>query len=347
MGIAALPQATVKALGSTQSIVNSTSVVKELIENALDANARSISVEISSNTLDVIQVKDNGHGIPPADRHLVAARYCTSKITNEQDLERVGSLSLGFRGEALSHIAEMSSELALTTRVDGEGAGSHLTFSRDGKLEKEQRKSHAVGTTVRVTKFLEHHPVRKQQILKAPRKIIDGILLLLHRFAFARPHIRFAFSVLKSNAAQDRWIYAPATEVTLTSTALKVVGQTAVSQCQFEQVYRSGVRIEALLPQPNADIMKLKRKGEYVILDGRPLAPNRGFGKRLLKEVKDHSGWKQLKNESAESTFICLVLYFDGTTYDATIEPSKDDVLIADLDSVLGLLRKLLDKVYP
>ena len=80
MGIQALPHAAVRAIGANQALTDPAAVVKELIDNALDARATSIAIDIHINTLDVIQVKDNGHGIPPQDRPLVARRYCTSKI---------------------------------------------------------------------------------------------------------------------------------------------------------------------------------------------------------------------------------------------------------------------------
>jgi DNA topoisomerase VI subunit B len=97
-----------------------------LIDNALDARATSIAVEIYANTVDSIQVRDNGHGIPPQDRPLVARRYCTSKLTNAEDLASIGGSSLGFRGEALASAAEMSGGMTVTTRVEGEQVATAL-----------------------------------------------------------------------------------------------------------------------------------------------------------------------------------------------------------------------------
>jgi DNA mismatch repair ATPase MutL len=136
MPIAPLPDFTVRAIGSSLVLNDACSVVKELVDNALDANAASIFVEISLNTLDVIQVKDNGHGIGVEDRQLVCKRGCTSKIRTMEDLEKLGGSSLGFRGEALASVAELSEAVALTTRVDGEIVGTALKFGRDGTLQK-------------------------------------------------------------------------------------------------------------------------------------------------------------------------------------------------------------------
>ena len=97
MGIHALPIDTIRTLGASQVLNDATSVAKELLDNAFDAHATSIAVEISSNTLDSIQVRDNGHGIPAVDRNLVARPHCTSKISDEADLRVIGGSSLGFR----------------------------------------------------------------------------------------------------------------------------------------------------------------------------------------------------------------------------------------------------------
>ena len=135
-GIAALPLITARQIGSGQILVDPSSLVKELIDNALDARAKSIFVDITANTIDSIQVKDDGHGIPNEDRALVCRRYCTSKIRDLHDLKEVGGKWLGFRGEALSSMAEMSGTLAVTTRVEGEPVAVKLKYNRDGELAR-------------------------------------------------------------------------------------------------------------------------------------------------------------------------------------------------------------------
>jgi DNA mismatch repair protein MutL len=133
-GIAALPPTTARQISSGQVLVDPSSAVKELIENALDARAKSIFVHITANTIDSIQVKDDGHGIPAEDRALVCRQYCTSKIRDFHDLKEVGGRWLGFRGEALSSMAEMSGTLSITTRVEGEPVAVRLKYGRDGEL---------------------------------------------------------------------------------------------------------------------------------------------------------------------------------------------------------------------
>jgi DNA mismatch repair protein MutL len=133
-GIKPLPPTTVRQLGSSQVIVDPSSVVKELIDNALDARATAIFVDIATNTLSSIQVKDNGHGIPAEDRSLVCRRYCTSKIRDFHDLKEVGGKWLGFRGEAMASMAEVSGTVEVVTRVEGEPVAVLLKYAQNGDL---------------------------------------------------------------------------------------------------------------------------------------------------------------------------------------------------------------------
>jgi DNA mismatch repair ATPase MutL len=132
--IVALSPATARQIGSGQVLLDSSSAVKELIDNALDARAKSVFVEITVNTIDTIQVKDDGHGIPAEDRTLLCRQYCTSKIRDFHDIKKVGGRWLGFRGEALSSMAEMSGIISVTTRVEGEPVAVRLRYGRDGEL---------------------------------------------------------------------------------------------------------------------------------------------------------------------------------------------------------------------
>lgn len=132
MPITALPPTTIRAIGATSVISDPCSVVKELVDNALDASATSIFVDISANTVDLIQVKDNGHGIPSSDHSVVCKRAYTSKIETVEDLREVGAKHLGFRGEALASMVEVSGGVTVSTRVNSELVGSSIKYGKDG-----------------------------------------------------------------------------------------------------------------------------------------------------------------------------------------------------------------------
>lgn len=136
MPIEALPQATIRAIGSSSVISDPCSVVKELLDNALDASASSLVVELSTNTVDVIQVKDNGVGISADDYSGVCQHACTSKIQTIEDLQNIGGSSFGFRGEALASVAELSGGITITTRTSVDVIGSCIKYSRNGEISQ-------------------------------------------------------------------------------------------------------------------------------------------------------------------------------------------------------------------
>lgn len=136
MTIQELGQTTVRLIGVCQVGNGPESVVKELIDNALDAKASSIAVKISANTLDVIQVRDSGHGIAPDDRHLICKRYCTSKLSDFSELRNIGGTWLGVRGEALASIAEVAGAVTVTTKVETEQVACVLQIERGGDMVK-------------------------------------------------------------------------------------------------------------------------------------------------------------------------------------------------------------------
>ena len=134
MPISALPEETARALTSSLALNDAVSLVKELIDNALDARATSITIELSANTTDVVQAKDNGIGIGVQDRQLLCKSGCTSKIRTLDDLAVLGGTSLGFRGEALASACNVSGSVLVTTRVEGEVVGTALKYGPGGKM---------------------------------------------------------------------------------------------------------------------------------------------------------------------------------------------------------------------
>ena len=256
MPIAALPAQTVRVIGSSQALTDSASLVKELIDNAIDARATTITVEISANTLNDIRIKDNGYGINPEDRPLVCERHCTSKIRGLDELRTIGGRSLGFRGVALASVAELSGCLTIATRIEGEQTASELQFDRQGKILRyensrlrgknlpcvsEKRISLPVGTTVRVERFLEALPVRKQAAEKNPAKVLARIKRTLQAYVLARPHLRISLKILKAKDEKANWKYPTSLghsklKTSPLNAAVDVVGKKITDQCQWSQL---------------------------------------------------------------------------------------------------------------
>jgi DNA mismatch repair protein MutL len=165
------------------------SVVKELLENALDAGARSVSVEIASAGRSLVQVADDGAGIPPDELALAMERHATSKLSSAEDLFRIATL--GFRGEALASIGSVS-RLTITSCTPDSPAGARLRVE-GGHIGRLEKTGAPVGTVVRVEDLFYNVPARLKFLKQdaTERRAIDA---LVTRYALAYPMVRFKLS---------------------------------------------------------------------------------------------------------------------------------------------------------
>jgi DNA mismatch repair protein MutL len=361
-GIVALPLTTARQIGSGQVLVDPSALVKELIDNALDARAKSIFVDITANTIDSIQVKDDGHGIPAEDRALVCRRYCTSKIRDLHDLKEVGGKWLGFRGEALSSMAEMSGTLSITTRVEGEPVAVKLKYSRDGELVKyvlaslwktatdtplsTARESHPVGTTVKVTQFFEYVPVRKQTATKDSSKCLAKLRRLLQAYALARPTIRFRLHILKAKNNKHDFIYAPNVSSNMEDAVFKVISKDCALECGWTALASDGFEIRAFLPKSTANPSKIANHGAFISIDSRPVSNSRGTMKRIMVAFKERLRKSNPTLVTVKDPFFSMNIICPPDSYDPNIEPAKDDVMFDNGDLVLDAVDKMLRSYY-
>lgn len=346
MAIEALPQTTVRALGATQVLTDPAAVVKELIDNALDAKATSIAIEIHSNTLDIIQLRDNGHGIAPEDRPLVARRYCTSKLSHDDELKDIGGSSLGFRGEALASAAELSGTLTISTRIEGEQVAAVLKINQLGEVASQERGSLPIGTTVRITDFIKANPVRRQVCLKNSDITLKKIKRTLQAYAFARPNVRLALRVLKAKNSKGDWMYAPKPNGNAEDAAFKIVGAACASQCTWSVLEHESFTFEAFLPRPDSDPGKVKNIGSFVSLDRRPVSTARNTFKQTAKIFKEALKSSNTHFADIKDPFLYLNIDCPVASYDANLEPAKDDVLFEDPGKVIEVARLLFAAVY-
>ncbi|KAF2682760.1 hypothetical protein K458DRAFT_369843 [Lentithecium fluviatile CBS 122367] len=345
--IAALPPTIVRQIGSSQVLIDPSSVVKELIDNALDARANAIFVDVAANTIDSIQVKDTGHGIPQEDRRLACRRYCTSKIRVCADLKEVGGKWLGFRGEALASMAEMSGVLEVTTRVEGEPVAVRMKYGRDGELMSSERASTPVGTTVKLTDFFKSLPARKQAALKHTTKWLAKMRRLMQAYSLARPTVRFSLRVLKAKSNKGDFAYAPKKDANIEDAVFKVIGKNCALQCDWTAMEADGFEVHAFLPKPNAIGSKIAQKGAFVSIDARPVSASRGTPKQLVAAFKKRLRKANPALELVKDPFFYMNIICPSDSYDPNIEPAKDDVLFEDGQVVVAAVDKLLMTYYP
>jgi DNA mismatch repair protein MutL len=166
------------------------SVVKELVENSLDAGASQISVEVTGGGTGLIRVTDNGGGIPAAEAEIAFVRHATSKISRLDDLESINSL--GFRGEALPSIAAVA-EVELQTCAAGEQAGISLGL-RDGAVVHRENLGRSPGTTINILNLFRNIPARLK-FLKSPATENGHLAGVVTQYSLAYPEVKFTLSI--------------------------------------------------------------------------------------------------------------------------------------------------------
>ncbi len=190
--ILTLPPDVAERIAAGEVIERPVSVVKELVENAIDAGAREIRVEIRGGGLRLMRVTDDGFGIPENELERACARHSTSKISRVEDLNRLHTL--GFRGEALASIAAVSELTLLSRAIEAEELGEEhaatsITF-RGGEITQRAHRARLHGTTVTVRDLFYNVPARLK-FMRDPRTEAGHITQLLRRFAVGYPAVRF------------------------------------------------------------------------------------------------------------------------------------------------------------
>lgn len=372
MAIAPLPQSTIHLLGSAQALTTPTSLVKELLDNAIDAKATSIDIIISPNTLDKVEVRDNGHGIQQEDLNSLGRRGHTSKLRSFDELKSIGGISLGFRGEALASAAQLG-EVSVTTKTEGEAVASYVKLKALGGVEKQSHTSHPVGSTITITNFMARLPVRKQTALKEATKTLGKIKDLVQCYALARPHIRFSLKITKGG--KGSWSFAPRPSDGIREAIGQVIGREAAAQCDEKTIvfseeqypdaeegqrplgtgHENGKRpnlksndfvVELFLPKPNAEPSKMGH-GQYLSVDSRPVAHDKGTLRRIVVIFKGYISNSALKSpDKIKNPFLWMNIKCPTASYDANVEPAKDDILFGNEYLILESLEKFFKSYY-
>ena len=190
MPIKVLEPEVVSRIAAGEVVERPASVVKELVENSLDAASSQITIEVRGSGVSLIRVTDNGTGIPSTELELVFQRYATSKIASLDDLESI--LSLGFRGEALPSIAAVA-QVDIVSGTVGESAGNYLSI-KEGIVVNQGSQGRSQGTTVTVRNLFRNVPARLK-FLKSPATENSHIANVVSQYALAFPEVKFTLSL--------------------------------------------------------------------------------------------------------------------------------------------------------
>ena len=244
MPIRVLPEQLVHQIAAGEVIERPASVLKELVENSVDAGARRIEVDIEDGGVRLCRVRDDGSGIPRDELALALLRHATSKIVSIDDLERVGTL--GFRGEALPSIASVS-RMRLTSRTAQESV-AHTISADHGRVSSLEPAAHPVGTTVEVRDLFFNVPARRK-FLRSERTETQHATRLMERLALARFDIAFALTAGHKRVAE----YAVAsTQMERERRVAEIVGADFMSQALYIEHEAAGWKLWGWLCQPTA-----------------------------------------------------------------------------------------------
>ena len=252
--IKALEASTVRKINSGQVITDMKSVVKELVENSLDAGADYIDVRLEDAGFGSITVADNGSGISRKDRGLCALGHHTSKIVDLSSLESLASY--GFRGEALHSICECSASVQITTMTSSEKSATTVNYSRTGTpnstkpapaISAVPLTAHTHGTTIVASGLWSAHPVRKEYLRSLAKAEARRIQEMMLAYALVHPGVRF---VLKNPPAKI-FVSGPCADVG--QAILTNYGPLLFETLQRVEFSNDVVRIEGFLPSKTAE----------------------------------------------------------------------------------------------
>ncbi|KAI1310413.1 hypothetical protein F5Y03DRAFT_403406 [Xylaria venustula] len=356
--ISCLPDSATQLISSHVVVVTPCLLVKELLDNAVDAEATSVEILISPDTCSRIEVRDNGVGIHPDDFDVIGRHSHTSKLKHIEELGHLFGKSLGFRGEALASVNSIAN-VNITTKISTEPTATTFQLKpNEGGMLSPKSASAPVGTTVSVTDLFVRQPVRQQMAVKEAKKTLDKIQHLLRSYIMARPQLKIICKVLQ--VPTKVWSYSPKQNATVIEAALQLFGSEAASNCLLKTFQASctstpgdsspqelsrrisaDFMLEALLANPDVDLRNIS-KCHYFSIDDRPMNTSRGVAKRLLKIYLEH-----LRRSTVVSDyFIRLNICCPPGSYDANVEPSKDDVLFSDEAVVEDAFRYMCSEVY-
>ncbi len=314
-----LSETTVNRIAAGEVIERPASVVKELVENALDAGATRIEVTTAGGGKTLIRVTDDGFGMGPDDLALAVQRHCTSKLA-EDDLFRIESL--GFRGEALPSIGAVA-RMTLATRTADQPHGWEIAL--DGGAVGEVRPSAITrGTRVEVRDLFFATPARLK-FLKSERAETAAITEVVRRLALARPDVRF--SLAGADRTSLDWPTARGVDA-LEARIAAIVGDDFAENSLPVDAEREGIRLTGRVGLPTYH--RAASTQQYFTVNGRPVRDKMLFGaiRGAYADVMSHD----------RHAVVVLDLAIEPSEVDVNVHPTKADVRFRDGALVRGLV---------
>ena len=317
--IAVLPPDISQKIAAGEVIERPVSVVKELVENSLDAGSSEISIELFTGGKKLIKVQDNGHGMNREDAEICFVRHSTSKISREEDLSRIATL--GFRGEALPSISAVS---RLTLRTSEGSGGPGVQIEREGdRLISIQEIAFPRGTTVEVRDLFFNLPARRK-FLRSDSSELGQIVKYVTNVGLAYPQIRLSLS-----HGQRELLNCPPV-ASLKERIFQLYGKSLLEKLLEVDFAGSAGRISgfaSLPPEGRPD-----KTHQLFFINRRPIRD------RMLQSALNQAYQGFLEKALSPEAFLFLTLPYGDV--DVNVHPAKSEVRFRDSQAVFQLVRR-------
>ncbi len=322
-----LDEATISKIAAGEIIENSASIVKELVENSIDAGADDILIEIRGESTDFIKVSDNGLGFSEEDLEVAFLRHSTSKLEKIEDLEKIRTL--GFRGEALASISNIS-KIKLMTKREEDLAGNSLLIE-NGKIIKKNKIGMPRGTTFVISDVFYNTPVRKK-FLRKDLTEINNIIDIVQKIALSNNNIKFTLIrdgkiILNTGSDKD-----PINRI------YSILGSEIASSLNEGSFESENYKIKGFFSDNK--LFRSNRDSQYIFVNGRFI---RNINLSRAVEKNYHS----LIPLNRYPVFV-LYIDIDPKLIDVNIHPKKNEIKISNENILCALLAEIVEEViYP
>ena len=325
MPIQQLPNHLINQIAAGEVVERPASVVKELVENSLDAGASSVHVDIQAGGQKLIRIRDNGGGIGREELALALSRYATSKISSLDDLEAVASL--GFRGEALPSIASVA-RLTLCSATPGSDSAWQVEAD-NGAITEPRPAAHPQGTTVEVHDLFYNTPARRR-FLRTERTEFGHIEKWIRRLALSRQDVAFTLTHNRRSVMQ---LPAARTDEDRLQRIARICGEAFADQAVFLSCETEGVALTGWIGLPTYN--RSQPDMQYWFVNGRSISD------KTLSHAARHA-YRDVLFHGRYPAYV-LSITMDPATVDANAHPAKHEVRFRDGRRIHGIVSQSIE----